>query len=108
VDKLELARLRAILHIRYNQGEAQLPDAGGKLEDFLEGFEEDIPILLDYGFATENSEGTVVFTSDGIEFFEGEKLLTGWGRERDVLDREKSALRLRLEALWNYVKSLVQ
>lgn len=108
IDKLELARQRAILTIHQAQANSHLPTAGTAVSELPGGLPEDEVLLLDFGFADYHSEDSARLTEQGEAFFAGELLLTGLERERDVLDREKSLFRQGLDVLWNWVRGLVK
>lgn len=108
IDKLELARQRAILTIKHAQGNAQFPEAGMRLSNIPEGVREDQSLLLDYGLADGDPKGETVLTDRGNDFFHGEQNLTGMEQERDVLDRKKHPVRQRIEFLWNWVQDLLK
>lgn len=97
IDGLELARLRAILQIKSNRDGTVIPKEGIHLADLSEVAQKDEAILLDYELANKTRTKGPKITLKGEKFFEGELRLTDLNKERDVLEREKSALRKRAE-----------
>lgn len=107
IDKLELARLRAIIHIKNSREGTTIPQKEDRLSNFGTRLEQDEVLLLDYGFAKRLSPKVSVISAYGAKFFQGNVQLTDLSKERDILNREKHPLQRKIETLWKWLQTLV-
>ncbi|WP_411967120.1 hypothetical protein [Haloferax sp. YSSS75] len=105
IDRLELARQRAINHIRSARNKEELPKEGMSVSSTSSGIEKDETLLLDYGFAERTTGEDTVITTKGERFFDGDVMLTGLEKERDILDRDKHPTIRKFERLWEWLVS---
>ncbi|WP_135823925.1 hypothetical protein [Halorussus ruber] len=107
IDKLELARQRALMTIEKERDDIQLPESGMKVSNLPDKIQQDKPLLLDFNFAEGDMNSEATITNEGEDFFQGELHLPGLARERDVLERDKSRYEKLFEFLWKRLFNLL-